>query len=108
LDDVIKSKVEKELEVQKQRKLNYESLNASILLRDADDLIRMQKKPPAPAIKEEVVEREKALVACYKTNSNRSLDCWKEVEDLKAAVTKAQKVCLSRHYRSSALTFPQC
>ncbi|KAJ3248090.1 hypothetical protein HDU77_008252 [Chytriomyces hyalinus] len=91
LDDVVRAKVDRELELQKQRKLNYEKMNAEILLRDADDLLRRQKIAPLPAVKDEIIAKEKALVACYKSNSNRSLDCWKEVEDLKAAVLKAQR-----------------
>ncbi|KAI9330993.1 hypothetical protein BDR26DRAFT_689834 [Obelidium mucronatum] len=91
LDEVVQNRVQRELELQKQRKLNFEKLNSDLLLREADDLIRRQKIAPVSVAQAEVVAKEQALVSCYKQNSGRTLNCWKEVEDLKAAVLKSQK-----------------
>ncbi|KAJ3012273.1 UNVERIFIED_CONTAM: hypothetical protein HDU68_001295 [Siphonaria sp. JEL0065] len=91
LDEVVQNRVQRELELQQQRKLNYEKLNSDLLLREAEDLMRRQKIAPVAAEKEHIVAKEKALVECYKNNTGRTLDCWKEVEDLKKAVASAQK-----------------
>ncbi|KAJ3067229.1 hypothetical protein HDU98_009583 [Podochytrium sp. JEL0797] len=91
LDDVVHNRVQRELELQKFKKLNTEKMTADLLLREADDLIKRQRITPQPEIKQDVVAKEQALASCYKSNTGRSLDCWREVEDLKAALSKAQK-----------------
>ncbi|KAJ3126005.1 hypothetical protein HK100_010495, partial [Physocladia obscura] len=72
-------------------KLNYERLNSDLLIREADSLTQRQKIAPIPSPDPLIQSKESALIACYKQNSSRSLDCWKEVEDLKLAFAKAQK-----------------
>ncbi|KAJ3011421.1 UNVERIFIED_CONTAM: hypothetical protein HDU68_001678 [Siphonaria sp. JEL0065] len=92
LDEVVQNRVQRELEVQQLRKLNYEKLNSDLLLREADDLIRRQKIAPDAAAREDIVAKENALIECYKNKTGRTLDCWKEVEELKKAVASVQKV----------------
>lgn len=41
---------------------------------------------------EEITKAQDALVACYKKNAERSLDCWAEVQEFKDLVQKAQNV----------------
>ncbi|KAJ3355666.1 Ubiquitin carboxyl-terminal hydrolase 14 [Entophlyctis luteolus] len=112
LDGVVQSRVQKEIERQQWRKLNFEKLNSELLLREADELIRRQRIAPMPAIDAAVVEKEKAVASCYRASNGRSLDCWKEVEDLKAAVADAQKAsvlfdlgpCKSNALRTQSVT----
>lgn len=42
-----------------------------------------------------VKEAQDALVECYKSNPDRTLDCWKEAQDFKTAVAQAEKQFIS-------------
>lgn len=42
-----------------------------------------------------VKEAQDALVQCYKSNPDRTLDCWKEAQDFKSAVAEAEKQFIS-------------
>ncbi|KAJ3007033.1 UNVERIFIED_CONTAM: Ubiquitin carboxyl-terminal hydrolase 14, partial [Siphonaria sp. JEL0065] len=104
LDEVVQNRVQRELELQQHRKLNYEKLNSDLLLREADALIRRQKIAPVAAVKEDIVAKEQSLIECYKNNAGRTLDCWKEVEELKKAVASAQRMVKSMFSQTKRTT----
>ncbi|KAG0747626.1 hypothetical protein G6F57_004083 [Rhizopus arrhizus] len=44
----------------------------------------------------EIKEKQEKVVACYKNNKDRSLDCWQEVLNFKQAVLEEQKKFISK------------
>ena len=66
--------------------LDLERVELSILINSLSLSLRIRK----PAVNQEYLAKENDLITCYNNNPKRILDCWKEVEDLKIAVKKAQ------------------
>ncbi|KAG0169167.1 hypothetical protein DFQ28_003940 [Apophysomyces sp. BC1034] len=58
---------------------------------DIDNMIQRIQRSSAKEIPAEIAERQEAVVACYRKNESRPLDCWEEVEQFKESVAKAQK-----------------
>ncbi|KAJ3305209.1 hypothetical protein HDU76_005051, partial [Blyttiomyces sp. JEL0837] len=91
IDEIVSSRVQRELEAQQQRRLVFEGRSAENVRREAEDLLRRLKLPPKPHYTKEYAEKTEAVVSCYRANPGRTLDCWKEVEELKETVRKAQQ-----------------
>ncbi|KAI8884521.1 hypothetical protein K501DRAFT_217363 [Backusella circina FSU 941] len=71
--------------------------NALESQQDIETMIGRIKRSSAKELPKEVQERQDAVIACYNNNPNRSLDCWKDVANFKAAVLEEQKKFVSAH-----------
>ncbi|KAI8853399.1 hypothetical protein BC829DRAFT_382715 [Chytridium lagenaria] len=91
VDEIVASKVQRELDQHTQKRVAYEGRSADQIRREADDLQRRLKITPKPKPNPVVQAKEKAVLDCYRLNAGKPLDCWKEVEDLKTAVRQAHK-----------------
>ncbi|KAI9092889.1 hypothetical protein DFS34DRAFT_652845 [Phlyctochytrium arcticum] len=91
IDQVIRQRVQREVELHQQKRLAHEQRSADQVRREAEDLLQRQKLPPKFVIDQKAVEAEKAVAECYRGHSNTPLDCWREVENLKEAAKRAQK-----------------
>ncbi|KAG2195480.1 uncharacterized protein EV154DRAFT_526092 [Mucor mucedo] len=58
-----------------------------------DRISRSSAKEVSPEIK----KAQEEVVACYNNNKSRTLDCWKQVENFKQAVTEEQKKFVGAH-----------
>ncbi|EJU05671.1 hypothetical protein DACRYDRAFT_20085 [Dacryopinax primogenitus] len=71
------------------------AVHSGILSRDMEELRKKVERFESGKMmrgegREEVKEKQDALVACYKANPTRSLDCWREVGEFKASVAKLE------------------
>lgn len=57
-----------------------------------DQLARSAPAKQVKVLPEDITKAQSALVQCYRDNKDRSLDCWKEVQEFKDLVQKAQNV----------------
>ncbi|KAL1935299.1 hypothetical protein VTP01DRAFT_4439 [Rhizomucor pusillus] len=64
---------------------------------DIQTMIDRIKRNAPKEIPADIAEHQEAVVACYKKNSSRPLDCWEEVEQFKESVAKAQKKFVAAH-----------
>ncbi|KAI9312837.1 hypothetical protein BX666DRAFT_2030718 [Dichotomocladium elegans] len=71
--------------------------NSVALGTDIENMIQRIQRTTRKEIPAEIAERQEAVVACYKKNASRPLDCWEEVEEFKEAVEKAQKKFVAAH-----------
>ncbi|KAJ3175640.1 hypothetical protein HK101_010615 [Irineochytrium annulatum] len=76
--------------MQTQKRLNFESRSADQIRREVEDLLRRQRIVPRPKPSKEYKAKEAEVMECYNKNPGRTLDCWREVEGLKAAYKKAE------------------
>lgn len=68
--------------------------NALVTEQDMDQLARTAPAKQVKVLPEDITKAQSALVKCYRDNKDRSLDCWKEVQEFKDLVQKAQNVCV--------------
>ncbi|KAI9274441.1 hypothetical protein BDA99DRAFT_601625 [Phascolomyces articulosus] len=79
-------------------KSNIEKDHNSVAIgTDIENMIQRIQRTSPKEIPAEIVERQEAVVACYKKNASRPLDCWEEVEQFKETVSKAQKRFVAAH-----------
>ncbi|KAG0259267.1 hypothetical protein DFQ27_004174 [Actinomortierella ambigua] len=101
VENQVRQRVQAELErikLQENEFANYKSTtnaNANVTAQDIEHLSKQQPQKHIKALPEEIVKAQDALVACYKKNSQRSLDCWAEVEEFKTVVQKAQNAFIA-------------
>ncbi|KAF9414085.1 hypothetical protein BGZ94_000517 [Podila epigama] len=69
--------------------------NANVTEQDMNQLAKNNPSKHVKVLPEEIVKAQDALVACYKKNTDRSLDCWAEVQEFKDLVQKAQNAFLA-------------
>ncbi|KAJ3048097.1 hypothetical protein HK097_010883, partial [Rhizophlyctis rosea] len=97
IDDVVKQRVQREVDLQQQKRLVHEQRSADQVRREVEDLLRRQKIPPKQEAVPEYVEKQNAVIACYNNNPGRTLDCWREVEEFKDVAKKAQREFVAAH-----------
>ncbi|KAG0226312.1 hypothetical protein BGW42_003771 [Actinomortierella wolfii] len=101
IENQVRQRVQAELErikLQENEFVNYKSTtnaNAIVTEQEIDQLSKQHPQKHVKALPEEIVKAQDALVACYKKNSERSLDCWAEVEEFKKVVQKAQNAFIA-------------
>ncbi|KAI9353250.1 hypothetical protein DFJ73DRAFT_332982 [Zopfochytrium polystomum] len=91
VEAIVESRVQRELDRQTQRRVVFETRSADQVRQEAEELLNRLHIPPRPNPNAELVRKEEAVVSCYRNNPSRTLDCWREVEDLKQAVLSAQR-----------------
>ncbi|GJJ70626.1 MICOS complex subunit MIC19 [Entomortierella parvispora] len=77
---------------------NYHSSthgNALVTEQDMDQLARSAPAKQVKILPEDITKAQYALVQCYRDNKDRSLDCWKEVQEFKDLVQKAQNAFIA-------------
>ncbi|KAI9209254.1 uncharacterized protein BJ171DRAFT_595023 [Polychytrium aggregatum] len=97
VDDVVHERVQRAIEKEKQQRLFFEERSADQVRREAEDLLRRQKRVPEQHVNAEYQQLQNAVIDCYRNNTARALDCWKEVADFKGAAKKAQHDFVSTH-----------
>ncbi|KAJ3185333.1 hypothetical protein HDU85_001383 [Gaertneriomyces sp. JEL0708] len=97
VEEIVRQRVNREMELHQQKRVVYEQRSADHVRRETEDLLRRQKAPPKPAVSDACIAAEEALITCYKSNPKRTLDCWKEVENLKAEAKRAQRDFINSH-----------
>ncbi|KAF9586032.1 hypothetical protein BGW38_010304 [Lunasporangiospora selenospora] len=98
IESQVRQRVQAELakiqaEKQENEFMNYKSTtnaNAVVTEQEMDQLAKHAPGKHVKVLPEEIVKAQDALVACYKKNPERSLDCWAEVVEFKELVQKAQ------------------
>ncbi|KAI8381419.1 uncharacterized protein BYT42DRAFT_566459 [Radiomyces spectabilis] len=111
IEAIVRQRVEEELKraQQQQEEVNkraYNELskkniendhNSVVMNSDIETMIQRIKRSPAKEVPAEIIERQEAVVLCYKNNQSRPLDCWEEVEAFKESVTEAQRKFVAAH-----------
>ncbi|ORX56780.1 hypothetical protein DM01DRAFT_1382218 [Hesseltinella vesiculosa] len=111
LESIVRQRVAEELSRNQQKeddmkqqlfndiaKQNIDNDQSSVALStDIHNIIQRIQRASTKEIPTEVIDRQEALVLCYKNNQSRVLDCWQEVEHFKESVIKAQKHFVSTH-----------
>ncbi|KAF9972063.1 hypothetical protein BGZ73_004880 [Actinomortierella ambigua] len=101
IEKQVRQRVQAELErikLQENEFANYKSTtnaNANVTAQEIEHLSKQHPQKHIKALPEEIVKAQDALVACYKKNPQRSLDCWAEVEEFKNVVQKAQNAFIA-------------
>ncbi|KAJ3005415.1 hypothetical protein HKX48_000688, partial [Thoreauomyces humboldtii] len=91
IDDLVRARVEREMAIVQQRRVAFEQRSADAVRREAEDLVRRTKIQPKTPLDADCVAAQEAVVECYRKNPTRTLDCWREVEQMKDTARKAQK-----------------
>ncbi|KAJ3034178.1 hypothetical protein HDV00_005397 [Rhizophlyctis rosea] len=65
IDDLVKRRVQREVELHQQKRLAHEQRSADQVRREVEDLLRRQKIPPAQRPVPEYIEKQNAVIACY-------------------------------------------
>ncbi|KAG1470173.1 hypothetical protein G6F56_002838 [Rhizopus delemar] len=61
-----------------------------------DTMIKNIQRASAKELPLEIKEKQEKVVACYRENKDKSLNCWKQVVDFKQAVLEEQKKFISK------------
>ncbi|KAJ9080405.1 hypothetical protein DSO57_1025347 [Entomophthora muscae] len=69
--------------------------HTQVLLEHLEDLNKKNKKVPVRELSSDLKNSKEALIACYKNNPKRTLDCWAEVESFREATLRAQQSYIS-------------
>ncbi|SNX84390.1 uncharacterized protein MEPE_03099 [Melanopsichium pennsylvanicum] len=99
----VRSEIEKAIEKENLAKESKykgqsEGKNSNVLRQELDQLrskIDKYNKQKDISNYAGVKDAQEALVKCYKSQPDRTLDCWKEAEDFKKAVAEAEKKFIS-------------
>ncbi|EPQ31192.1 uncharacterized protein PFL1_01380 [Pseudozyma flocculosa PF-1] len=90
----IEKAIEKENLERESKHSGAEGKNSNVLRQELDEVrkkIERHRQKSDISAYAGVKEAQEQLVKCYKSQPERTLDCWKEAEDFKAAVAKAEK-----------------
>ncbi|KAF9306102.1 hypothetical protein BGZ74_007570 [Mortierella antarctica] len=99
IENQVRQRVQAELtkiQTEQNKFVDYKSdANANVTEQDMDHLAKHTPSKHVKVLPEEITKAQDALVACYKKNAERSLDCWAEVQEFKDLVQKAQNAFLA-------------
>ncbi|KAI8815391.1 hypothetical protein BJ742DRAFT_783411 [Cladochytrium replicatum] len=89
-DRTVEERLQQQLSLEKERRYAFEQRSVAMVSREADDISRRLGPIPALAVDSASVPTQQSVIECYRKNSKRPLDCWKEVEEFKDTVLQAQ------------------
>ncbi|KAN0061838.1 hypothetical protein ACQY0O_005831 [Thecaphora frezii] len=90
----IQKAIEKENLERESKHKGAEGKNSNVLKQELDEVrrkIERHRQKADISAYAGVKEAQEDLIKCYKTQPDRTLNCWKEAENFKAAVAKAEK-----------------
>ncbi|KXS18911.1 hypothetical protein M427DRAFT_53390 [Gonapodya prolifera JEL478] len=63
-----------------------EEVDREQVTRRAEELLERHKAYPLPTPDPTIVAKKQAVIACYKANPDRPLDCWREAAEFRKAL----------------------
>ncbi|KAJ3365263.1 hypothetical protein GGF32_009768 [Allomyces javanicus] len=89
----VAAELERRIATEGVRKDNREQLSSQVALREAEDMLQRLGRIslPTPEANPACLAAQEQVIACFKANPTRPLDCWQEVEAFKASLKVVQK-----------------
>ncbi|KNE71838.1 hypothetical protein AMAG_16270 [Allomyces macrogynus ATCC 38327] len=91
----VAAELERRIATEGVRKDNREQLSSQVALREAEEMLQRLGRIslPTPEANPACLAAQEQVIACFKANPTRPLDCWQEVEAFKASLKVVQKGC---------------
>ncbi|KNE63852.1 hypothetical protein AMAG_08916 [Allomyces macrogynus ATCC 38327] len=89
----VAAELERRIATEGVRKDNREQLSSQVALREAEDMLQRLGRIslPTPEANPACLAAQEQVIACFKANPTRPLDCWQEVEAFKSSLKVVQK-----------------